>query len=60
MRFNNDDDEVKGADQRFLNSMAVNWYDMDIRKLGPTNTPTKMLRSKWRLTRKMNKYSSFK
>ena len=32
MRFNNDD-EVKDAVQRFLNSMAVNWYDVGIRKL---------------------------
>ena len=29
MRFKNDD-EVKDAVQRFLNSMAVNWYGMDI------------------------------
>ena len=32
MRFNNGD-EVKDAVQRFLISMAVNWYDMGIRKL---------------------------
>ena len=32
MRFNNDD-EVKDAVQRLLNSMAGNWYDMGIRKL---------------------------
>ena len=32
MLFNNDD-EVKDAVQRFLNSMAVNWYDMGKRKL---------------------------
>ena len=32
MRFNNDDD-VKDEVQRFLNSMAMNWYDMNIRKL---------------------------
>ena len=32
MHFNNDD-EVKDAVQRFLNSMAVNWYDMGIRKI---------------------------
>ena len=29
----NNDDEVKDAVQLFLNSMAVNWYDMDIQKL---------------------------
>ena len=32
MRFNNDG-EVKDAIQRFLNSMAVDWYDMSIQKL---------------------------
>ena len=29
----NDDDKVADAAQRFLDSMAVNWYDMDVRKL---------------------------
>ena len=29
----NDDNKVKDAVQCFLNSTAVNWYDMDIRKL---------------------------
>jgi hypothetical protein len=31
-RFNNDD-EVKAEVRRFLNSMAVNWYDVGIQKL---------------------------